>query len=66
MNKLWTDEGFEDYVYWQNEDRKTLKRINNLIKDIERNGAMQGIGKPERLKYRSGYSLSVKCFSYAF
>ena len=57
MNKLWTDEGFEDYVYWQNEDRKTLKRINNLIKDIERNGAMQGIGKPERLKYRSGYSL---------
>ena len=59
MNKLWTDEGFEDYVYWQNEDRKTLKRINNLIKDIERNGAMQGIGKPERLKYRSGYSRRI-------
>lgn len=48
MIKAWDDEAWEDYVYWQTQDRKTLKRINNLIKDIERNG-YEGIGKPERL-----------------
>lgn len=36
MIKLWTDEAWADYLYWQGEDRKTLKRINLLIKDIER------------------------------
>ena len=49
MRKLWTDEGWEDYTYWQTQDRKTLKRINLLIQDIERNG-YDGIGKPEPLK----------------
>ena len=44
---LWTDEAWADYVYWQSQDRKTIKRINQLIKDIERSGNMQGIGKPE-------------------
>ena len=39
MNKLWTDDGWADYLYWQSQDKKTLKRINELIKDIERNGA---------------------------
>lgn len=48
MNKNFTDNGWKDYLYWQTEDRKTLKRINNLIKDIERNGN-EGIGKPEPL-----------------
>lgn len=47
MNKLWTDDGWADYLYWQSQDKKTLKRINELIKDIERNGALNGIGKPE-------------------
>jgi len=47
MNKLWTDDGWTDYLYWQSQDKKTLKRINELIKDIERNGALNGIGKPE-------------------
>ena len=42
---LWTDEAWADYVYWQSQDRKTIKRINQLIKDIERSGNMQGIGK---------------------
>ena len=51
MNKLWTDDGWADYLYWQSQDKKTLKRINELIKDIERNGALNGIGKPEALKY---------------
>lgn len=49
MNKIWQDGAWEDYLYWQKEDKKTLKRINDLIKDIERNGN-KGIGKPERLK----------------
>lgn len=33
MQKLWSDEGWEDYLYWQTQDRKTLKRINTLIKE---------------------------------
>lgn len=49
MNKLWQDEAWEDYVYWQTQDRKTLKRINQLLQDISRNG-YDGIGKPEPLK----------------
>ncbi len=48
MNKLFTDNAWKDYVYWETEDRKTLKRINQLIDDISRNGNM-GIGKPEPL-----------------
>ena len=48
MNKFFTDNGWADYVYWETEDRKTLKRINLLINDIERNGN-SGIGKPEPL-----------------
>ena len=42
------DSGWEDYLYWQTQDKKTLKRIHNLIKDIDRNG-YDGIGKPEPL-----------------
>ena len=59
MNKLWTDDGWADYLYWQSQDKKTLKRINELIKDIERNGALNGIGKPEALKYRKGFSQRI-------
>ncbi|MGL5677261.1 MAG: Txe/YoeB family addiction module toxin [Cellulosilyticaceae bacterium] len=55
MIKLWGDEAWEDYLYWQNQDRKTLKRINQIIKDIDRSG-YDGIGKPEPLKGNlSGY-----------
>ncbi|MCR5007427.1 MAG: Txe/YoeB family addiction module toxin [Oribacterium sp.] len=59
MEKIWSDEAWEEYLYWQNQDKKTLKRINALIKSIEREGVMQGIGKPEPLKYRSGYSRRI-------
>ena len=59
MNKLWTDDGWADYLYWQSQDKKTLKRINELIKDIERNGVLNGIGKPETLKYRKGFSRRI-------
>ena len=38
-------------MYWQTQDRKTLKKINSLIEDIKRNGVMQGTGKPEPLKH---------------
>ena len=49
MRKIWDDSAWADYLYWQTQDKKTLKRINELIKDIERNGNL-GIGKPEPLK----------------
>ena len=59
MNKLWSDKAWDDYLYWQLQDKKTLKRINDLIKDIERNGASSGIGKPEHLRYREGWSRRI-------
>jgi toxin YoeB len=49
MIKSWSDDAWSDYLYWQTQDRKTLKKINNLIKDIERD-PFNGIGKPEMLK----------------
>ena len=49
MKKIWFDEAWEDYTYWQTQDKRTLKRINMLLKDIER-GNFDGIGKPEPLK----------------
>ena len=48
MFKSFSDIAWEDYCYWINQDKKTLKRINLLLKDIERNGN-DGIGKPEPL-----------------
>lgn len=45
----WTDEAWQDYLYWQTQDRKTLKRINLLINDTKRS-PFAGIGKPEPLK----------------
>lgn len=50
MIKVWHDDAWADYLYWQTQDRKTLRRINKLIQDIERNGLEDGIGKPEPLK----------------
>lgn len=55
MNVLWEGRAWEDYLYWQNQDRKILRRINDLIKDMQRN-AFHGIGKPEALRGSlSGY-----------
>ena len=50
MIKVWAEEAWSDYLYWQGQDRKTLKRINALIKDIETT-PFTGIGKPEPLKH---------------
>ena len=49
MKKIWFEEAWEDYLYWQAQDKKTLKRINLLLQDISRSGC-DGIGKPEPLK----------------
>jgi toxin YoeB len=55
MKILFADNAWEDYLYWQKTDKKTLKRINELIKDIQRS-KYKGIGKPEPLKHSlSGY-----------
>jgi toxin YoeB len=49
MKKIWSDKAWDDYLYWQTQDKKILKRVNQLVKDIERNN-FEGIGKPEALK----------------
>ena len=55
MILCWADDAWDDYLYWQQTDRKVLKRINDIIKDMKRN-PFEGIGKPEPLKHQwSGY-----------
>ncbi len=55
MKLIWDEEAWDDYVAWQSEDKKTLKRINKLIKDIQ-STPYSGLGKPEPLKHDlSGY-----------
>lgn len=63
MQKLWADRAWDDYLNWQNQDKKTLRKINDLIKDIERNGVEHGIGKPERLRYRNLWSRRIDQFN---
>jgi len=48
-NIKFAGKGWSDYLYWQSQDKKTLKKVNEIIKDIERNG-YDGLGKPEKLK----------------
>ena len=50
MDIIFSDHAWDDYTYWQQVDKKTLKRINNLISDIQTN-PFKGIGKPEPLRY---------------
>lgn len=54
MDILFSPRAWEEYTQWQQEDKKTLKRINLLVKDIERNGHA-GLGKPEPLRNWDGY-----------
>jgi toxin YoeB len=59
VNRVTFDErAWDEYLYWQETDKKILKRINLLLKDIARNGN-EGIGKPEPLKYREGWSRRI-------
>lgn len=50
LRLAWAPEGWEDYLYWQAQDRKTLRRVNLLIADVLRGDPFEGIGKPEPLK----------------
>lgn len=64
----WGEAAWADYVYWQGQDKKILKRINELIKDIQCNGT-KGLGKAEPLKYVTGgwYSRRIdKCHRLVF
>lgn len=55
MSLIFSDHAWEDYLYWQGTDKKVLKRINSIIKDIQ-SSPFEGIGKPETLKHAlSGY-----------
>lgn len=51
MNVSFTDSAWEDYLYWQNADKKILKRVNSLIKEIKRS-PYEGVGKPEPLRFQ--------------
>ena len=59
MNVVFTDTAWKQYTEWQTEDKKIVKRINELIKDINRNGLLKGIGKPEPLKHRKTCSRHI-------
>jgi toxin YoeB len=49
LKKIWSDESWDDYLYWQKQNKNILKKINILLKEIERN-PFEGLGKPEPLK----------------
>ena len=59
MNIVFTPTAWEQYTDWQREDKKMARRINELIKDIDRNGMLNGSGKPEPLKYRKAISRRI-------
>ena len=50
MKTVWTEDAWQDYLFWQNSDRKVLQSINDLIRDIKRD-PFRGLGKPEPLKH---------------
>ena len=55
MGKItFSDDAWEEYIEWQSKDKKTIKKINSLIKSIDREGPLKGEGKPEKLKHRDG------------
>jgi toxin YoeB len=56
---IFSETGWRQYIEWQSEDKKTLKKINDLLKDIQRNGLLKGIGKPELLKNRKACSRRI-------
>ena len=59
MNIVFTPTAWEQYTEWQREDKKMVKRINELVKDIDGNGLLNGIGKPEPLKHRKAFSRRI-------
>ena len=60
MNDIvFAPQAFREYLEWHAEDRRVFKKINELIKDIQRNGPLAGTGKPEALKHIKGYSRRI-------
>ena len=59
MKVTFTEAALLEYISWQTEDKKTLRRINELIQSIQRDGFMKGIGKPEPLKCLKAYSRRI-------
>ena len=59
MNLVFNPTEWKQYTEWQMEDKKIVKRINELIKSIDRDGLSQGLGKPEPLKYRKAWSRRI-------
>ena len=59
MNVIFTSTAWQQYTGWFVDDKKLVKRINELIKSIDRDGLLAGIGKPEALKYRKAYSRRI-------
>jgi toxin YoeB len=59
MKVSFAEDAFTEYIEWQSEDKKTLYKINKLIKDIQRNGFLKGLGKPEALKHKKAFSREI-------
>ena len=59
MVKIFESDALDDLMYWANNDRKILNKIHKLLRDIERNGAANGEGKPERLRHRQAWSRRI-------
>ncbi len=59
MKVVFTEIAWDEFLYWHSQDRKTITKINRQIKSILSNGLLEGEGKPERLKYREGYSQRI-------
>lgn len=58
-NITFSPDAWADYLYWQTEDKKTLKRINKLLQELQRDGAAQGLGKAELLRHAKGMSRRI-------
>jgi toxin YoeB len=59
MRKAFTEQSWNEYLFWQNSDKTKIKKINKLIKSIERDGLLKGEGKPEFLKHNKTYSRRI-------
>ena len=58
-NITFSPEAWAEYLYWQTEDKKTLNRINKLLKELQRDGAVRGIGKAELLRHANRMSKRI-------
>ena len=60
MKKEWSDAAWDDYLYWQTQDKKTLKKINELIKDIDRNGVHVSVSLSHCVIVLAGVDVLIK------